>query len=71
MEEQKIKSDISERLRAIRKEQRYTQVEAAKLADINKNYYAKVERGDLTPSVRTVKKIAKAFGVNATDILGF
>ncbi len=71
MNEEKIKVDISERLRKIRKELRYTQIQAAKIADLNKNYYAKVERGDSMPSVRTIKKIARAFKVSASDILGF
>jgi len=71
MNEEKIKAEIAERLPKIRKELHYTQVQAAAAADLNKNYYAKVERGYSMPSVRTVKKIAQAFEVTASDILGF
>lgn len=71
MSEEEITKDISARLGKIRKELRYTQVQAAEIADLNPNYYAKIERGNSMPSVRTIKKIAKALKVSATDILGF
>lgn len=62
---------ISTNLSRIRKQQRYTQREVAEMAGLNLNYYAKVERGESMPSVRTVKEIGKALKVSATDILGF
>ena len=64
-------SQISENLSRIRKEQRYTQRELAELAGLNSNYYAKVERGDGMPSLKTIHKLAKALKVTATDIVGF
>jgi transcriptional regulator with XRE-family HTH domain len=62
---------ISANLSKIRKEQRYTQREVAELADLNPNYYAKVERGNGMPSLKTIHKLAKALKVTATDIVGF
>lgn len=41
------------------------------MADLNPNYYAKIERGDGVPSLKTIHKIAKALKVSATDIIGF
>ena len=64
-------SKIPENLSKIRKQQRYTQREVAELADLNPNYYAKVERGDSVPSIKTLYKIAKALKVSASDVVGF
>jgi transcriptional regulator with XRE-family HTH domain len=55
----------------IRKQQRYTQKEIAVMAGLNPNYYAKVERGDGVPSLKTLYKIAKALKVSITDIVGY
>lgn len=64
-------SKIPENLSNIRKQQRYTQKEVAAAAGLNPNYYAKIERGDGIPSLKTIHKIARALGVTATDIVGF
>jgi transcriptional regulator with XRE-family HTH domain len=71
MSDNEIKDTIAKNLSKARKESRYTQKEVAKKAGLNMNYYAKVERGTSTPSLKTLKKIAKAFKVTATDIVGF
>lgn len=62
---------ITANLSRIRKQLRYTQREVAELAGLNPNYYAKVERGDSMPSLKTIHKLAKALKVTATDIVGF
>lgn len=71
MSDNKLLNQISENLSRIRKEQRYTQREVAELAGLNPNYYAKVERGDGMPSLKTIHKLAKALKATATDIVGF
>ncbi len=63
--------DITTNLSKLRKQLRYTQREVAELADLNPNYYAKVERGTSVPSLKTIYKLAKALKVSASDILGF
>jgi|BarGraNGADG00212_2_1021979.scaffolds.fasta_scaffold14982_3 transcriptional regulator with XRE-family HTH domain len=62
---------IPANLSSIRKRLRYTQREVAKMAGIDPNYYAKVERGDSVPSLKTLRKIAKALDVSITDIVGY
>ena len=64
-------NQITANLSRIRRQQRYTQREVAELAGLNPNYYAKVERGDSMPSLKTIHKLAKALKVTATDIVGF
>ena len=64
-------SKIPDNLSAIRKQQRYTQKEVANMAGLNPNYYAKVERGDGIPSLKTLYKIATALKVSITDVVGY
>ncbi len=71
MSDAQLLNQISSNLSRIRKQQRYTQRAVAELAGLNPNYYAKVERGDGMPSLKTIHKLAKALEVTATDIVGF
>lgn len=71
MSDTEFLDQIVANLSRIRKQQRYTQREVAELAGLNPNYYAKVERGNSMPSLKTVHKLAKALKVTATDIVGF
>ena len=71
MSDKEITKTIANNLSKYRKQLRYTQKEMAEKADLNMNYYAKVERGEAIPSLKTIKKLAKAFKVTATDIIGF
>jgi len=64
-------SKIPENLSNIRKQQRYTQKAIADLAGLDPNYYAKIERGEGVPSLKTLYKIAKALEVSITDIVGY
>ena len=64
-------SKIPGNLSSIRKQQRYTQKQVAAMAELNPNYYAKVERGYGIPSLKTLQKIAKALKVSVTDIVGY
>ena len=71
MSDKEITKTIADNLSKLRKQLRNTQKEMAEKADLNMNYYAKVERGEAIPSLKTIKKLAKAFKVTATDIIGF
>lgn len=71
MSDTEFLDQISANLLSIRKKQRYTQREVAELAELNPNYYAKVERGESVPSIKTLYKIARALKVVASDIVGF
>ena len=66
-----INDRIARNLSGIRKEQRYTQKDLAIKAGLNPNYYAKVERGDGIPSLKTLVKIARALEVTVTEIVGY
>ena len=66
-----IMDAIGANLSKIRKEQRHTQKEIAAKAGLDMNYYAKIERGESMPSLTTLEKIVRAFGVSSADILPF
>ena len=71
MSDTEFLDQISANLLMIRKKQRYTQREVAELAELNPNYYAKVERGESVPSIKTLFKITQALKVSASDVVGF
>jgi transcriptional regulator with XRE-family HTH domain len=71
MSEIEFINQIPANLSSIRKRLRYTQREVAKMAGLHPNYYAKVERGLSVPSLKALRKIAKALDVSITDIVGY
>ena len=71
MSDIELPNQIPVNLSNIRKRLRYTQREVAKMVGLHPNYYAKVERGDSVPSLKTLSKIAKALDVSITDIVGY
>lgn len=70
MDDQKI---IGANLRKARKKRKLTQVELAKLAGVNANYYSQLERGRVKGNIssKTVKKLSEALGIKSSDILPF
>lgn len=56
------------RVKETRELKKMTQEEVAKKAGISPNYYAKIERGTINTSIEKANKIAKALGVEVSDI---
>lgn len=54
---------IGKDLKKAREEKRLTQTELAKKVGLHFNSYAKIERGELQPSLKTLEKIYKALGL--------
>lgn len=48
-----------------------TQDELAKKAEINTNYYARLERGEVNPSLEILENIAKVLKIKSSEILPF
>ncbi len=67
----KTSKQIAQNLKQFRLKKGLSQVGLAEKAGINSNYYAKVERGELNPSIETLKKIVKALDVKSSDIFPF
>lgn len=65
------KKAIIKKIKDTREANAVTQAEVAKRADINVNYYARLERGEENPSMDVLLRIAKALKMKSSDILGF
>ena len=62
---------VAKRLRALRLDRDLTQADIAEKAKMSTNYYAKIERGEVRPSVDIYERLAKALKVTASDIFPF
>lgn len=71
MTKSKIQSKIGENIRIARQRMELTQNDVAKKADVSVNYYARIERGEVNPSVDTLKAIFSVLNVKSSDILPF
>jgi len=67
----KLTSYIGRQLQLARQRKGLTQAEVAERAGTTVNHYAKIERGEVVPSLKTLEKIVKALGVKSSDVLPF
>jgi len=63
--------ELGNKLRKARLRLGLRQVDLAQKAKIKSNYYAKLERGEVTPTLTTLKKILKALNLKSSDVLPF
>jgi len=68
MDSQKFRENVGKNIKRIREKANLTQAEVAKKAGINVNYFAVIERGEVTTSSEKLTKIAVALGVSVADI---
>lgn len=71
MTSNQTKKIIANNIKEARKVSRLTQLEVADMADINVNYYAKIERGEAIPSLMTLEKILITLKIKSSKILPF
>ncbi len=62
--------DLFRRLKALRHRHKMTLDQLAQRSNLTKSYLSKVERGMSEPSISTVLKLAKAFNVDVSDLIG-
>ena len=63
---------IAERMKALRLQKKWSRLEAAIEADINPNYYSRIERGKTgTMRINTLLKLSRGFGVPPDFLLDF
>jgi len=70
-QDNKTRLEIASKLKKYRLQKGMKQVDVAKKAGLNSNYYSKVERGEAIPSVITLKKILGALGIKSSEVLSF
>ena len=62
-----VQKEFGNRLREIRQEQFFTQEELAHRAGLNRTYIGDIERGEKNLTLVSMKRLAKALGVNIRD----
>ena len=62
---------VAKKLKSLRLDRDLTQADIAEKAKMSTNYYAKIERGEVRPSVDIYERLAKALKVTASDIFPF
>lgn len=63
-------SAFGEVIRAERVRQGIAQDQFALLANVDRSYYGKLERGERQPSLALILRIAGGLGVTASDLIG-
>lgn len=66
----RTRKQVAEKIHAFRITKGMTQKEVATKAGITPNYFALIERGDVSPSNEVVVEIIKSLGVSSKEILG-
>lgn len=64
------KTELGPRLRALRRERGWSQGHLARQAGLSRNFVAQIERGQSTPTVATLARLAAALAVPIGDLIG-
>jgi transcriptional regulator with XRE-family HTH domain len=64
-----LKQTVAKNVRRLRLERGYTQEELSELAGINRNYTGMIERGERSPTVDMLDKLAKALKIDPVALL--
>jgi len=67
----KLTGYIGRQLQLARQRKGLTQAKVAERAGTTVNHYAKIERSEVVPSLKTLENIVKALGVKSSDVLPF
>lgn len=60
---------LGEAIRRVRQEQDMSQEKLALLAEVDRSYVGRVERGDNNVAVLTLKRLADALGITMTELM--
>ncbi|MDW3182654.1 MAG: helix-turn-helix transcriptional regulator [Roseobacter sp.] len=63
-----VQSRVSKNIQRIRREKELSQEDVAHRANIHQTYLSGVETGKRNPSILVVERIAKALGVDVSEI---
>ncbi len=66
---QAFAASVGERIRVARQKLGWTQVELAEAASLSSNYVARLERGELGPSLMVACRIAEALGIGVDSLV--
>ena len=66
-----VKEIFGERLRGLRKEEELSQEEISKKAGLDRTYVGKIERGEKSPSLETIEKLAISLNTEMKELFDF
>ena len=66
---QEISEKMGENLKKIRAKKKLSQGALARLLEVGKGYISNIESGKKNPTLATIKKLADALGVSASELL--
>lgn len=66
-----IVKEFGERLRDLRRAKDLSQEALSKKAGFDRTYVGKIERGEKSPSLHTIRELAKALDVNISELFEF
>jgi len=64
-----LQQEFGRKLKKARENRQLTQEDVARKAEMTGNYYAKIERGEINPTLETVYKLIKALKAKPNDII--
>jgi len=71
MREEKILTQLAQRIRELRRIKEMSQEQLAERADLHPTFIGKIERAEINPSMITIEKIAQAFKIPVSELLSF
>ncbi len=69
MKKDKINLNFGNKIRKLREDNGYKQYDFAFDCNISEAYYGRIERGEFSPSLKIINKIAKALGIPISELL--
>ncbi len=64
-----INIKIGKKIKLERVKRDLSQDKLGEIANISKNFVGAIERGESSPTIETLEKIANAFGISLTDLV--
>jgi transcriptional regulator with XRE-family HTH domain len=64
-----IRARLGNRVRGLRRQRGWTQVELAELLGLDRSYFSEIETGKKDPSLRVLKTIADGFELSLSQLL--
>ena len=64
-----IRAKLGNRVRDLRRQQKWTQVELAERLGIDRSYLSEIETGKKDPSLRVLKTLADGFDTTLSELL--
>ncbi len=70
MREEALPQEFGDLVRRLRHERGYTQARFAEAAKIDRAHMGEIERGEVTVTIVTARKIAQALGMSLSELFG-